>query len=78
MIGKKYVHVYSMGSIFACTFIKTLFTCAATAKRTLRALICTIEKSSIRRLCRLSLYAPVLKDWGHIVLPVSVCLSAQT
>ena len=23
-------------------------------------------------------YAPLSKDWGHIVLPLSVCLSAQT
>ena len=26
----------------------------------------------------LHFYAPASKDWGHIVLPLSVCLSAQT
>ena len=44
--GKKYAHVYTEGpaSIFACIFIKQLFTSAATANRNLMALIYTIEK----------------------------------
>ena len=41
-------------AIFACTFMKILFTSAATPDRTLVALIYTVEDESISRLHRLS------------------------
>ena len=37
----------------------------------------TLSKLSVDylKLCDKPIYAPASKDWGHIVLPVSVCLS---
>ena len=46
VIGKMYVHVYSAApaAIFACIFMETLFTMAATANRTMMTSSYTNEK----------------------------------